>query len=98
MLAKHKLLTPCNPTKYLEKFMARVSIEDCQKVMPNRFALVVVAANRTRQLMSSSVPLVQTKNKTAVTALREIAEGKITMKGTLKNNSESASDALGSFS
>ena len=64
--------------------MARVSIEDCQKVMPNRFALVVVAANRTRQLMSSSVPLIKTNNKTAVTALREIAEGKITMKGNLK--------------
>ena len=61
--------------------MARVSIEDCQKFMPNRFALVVVAANRTRQLMSSSMPLVQTKNRPAVTALREIAEGKITMKG-----------------
>ena len=55
--------------------MARVSIEDCQKVMPNRFALVVVAANRARQLMGSSIPLVNTKNKQGVTALREIAEG-----------------------
>ena len=61
--------------------MARVSIEDCQKVMPNRFALVVVAANRTRQLMSSSEPLVKTKNRNAVTALREIAEGKVGCKG-----------------
>ena len=57
--------------------MARVSIEDCQKLMPNRFVLVRVAANRARQLMSSSVPLVHTKNKVAVTALREIAEGKV---------------------
>lgn len=63
--------------------MARVSIEDCQKVMPNRFALVVVAANRTRQLMGSSVPLVSSKNKHAVTALREIAEEKVVMKGTI---------------
>lgn len=61
--------------------MARVSIEDCQKIMPNRFALVIVAANRARQLMSSSTPLVATKNKHAVTALREIAEGKVIMKG-----------------
>lgn len=61
--------------------MARVSIEDCQKVMPNRFALVVVAANRARQLMGSSVPLVSTKNKHGVTALREIAEGKVVMHG-----------------
>ena len=63
--------------------MARVSIEDCQKQMPNRFVLVVVASNRTRQLMSSSVPLINTKNKTGVTALREIAEGKVVMKGQL---------------
>lgn len=63
--------------------MARVSIEDCQKIMPNRFALVVVAANRARQLMSSSDPLISTKNKIAVTALREIAEGKIMSKGEM---------------
>ena len=70
--------------------MARVSIEDCQKVMPNRFALVVVAANRARQLMGSSVPLVATKNKHAVTALREIAEGKVTMKGEMPTPEEAA--------
>ena len=61
--------------------MARVSIEDCQKVMPNRFALVRVAANRARQLMGSSNPLIFTKNKHAVTALREIAEGHVVAKG-----------------
>jgi DNA-directed RNA polymerase subunit omega len=61
--------------------MARISIEDCQKRIPNRFALVVIAANRSRQLMSNSHPLVKTKNKEAVTALREIAEGKVTIKG-----------------
>ena len=68
--------------------MARVSIEDCQKHMPNRFALVVVAANRARQLMSSSLPLINTKNKVAVTALREIAEGKITAKLPYSNEEE----------
>ncbi len=61
--------------------MARVSIEDCQKMLPNRFALVTVAANRARQLMGNSQPLVKTTNKEAVTALREIAEGKVVMKG-----------------
>jgi DNA-directed RNA polymerase subunit omega len=61
--------------------MARVSIEDCQKMLPNRFALVAVAANRARQLMGNSQPLVKTRNKEAVTALREIAEGKVVMKG-----------------
>lgn len=78
--------------------MARVSIEDCQKHMPNRFVLVLVAANRARQLMSSSVPLVSSKNKVAVTALREIAEGKIVAKhpyredGNNKDHSEILDD------
>lgn len=55
--------------------MARVSIEDCLDVLENRFALVQVAATRTRQLMGGEEPLVRSKNKHAVTALREIAEG-----------------------
>ena len=63
--------------------MARVSIEDCKKNMANRFALVVVAANRARQLMGNSTPLVNSKNKEVVVALREIAEGKVLMKGEL---------------
>ena len=55
--------------------MARVSIEDCLAHIENRFALVTVASHRTRQLMDGKAPLVRTKNKEAVTALREIAEG-----------------------
>ena len=55
--------------------MARVSIEDCLDNIENRFALVTVASHRTRQLMAGKTPLVKTKNKEAVTALREIAEG-----------------------
>jgi DNA-directed RNA polymerase subunit omega len=57
--------------------MARVSIEDCLDHMENRFALVAVAADRARQLMAGQVPTMRTKNKEGVTALREIAEGKI---------------------
>lgn len=57
--------------------MARVSIEDCLDVLENRFALVTVAATRTRQLMNGDEALVKSKNKFAVTALREIAEGLI---------------------
>lgn len=55
--------------------MARVSIEDCLQFIENRFALVAIASHRTRQLMEGKTPLVKTKNKEAVTALREIAEG-----------------------
>ena len=63
--------------------MARVSIEDCQEKLPNRFALVMVAADRTRQLMDNEGALVRSKNREVVTALREIAEGKIVMRGEL---------------
>lgn len=57
--------------------MARVTVEDCLEREENRFALVVLAAQRTRQIMKGSHPLVQAKNKAAVTALREIAAGKV---------------------
>ena len=57
--------------------MARVTVEDCLEREENRFALVVLAAIRTRQLMKGSDPLVRSKNKPAVTSLREIATGKV---------------------
>ncbi|HZU85015.1 MAG TPA: DNA-directed RNA polymerase subunit omega [Polyangiaceae bacterium] len=57
--------------------MARVTVEDCLEREENRFALVVLAAQRTRQIMKGSSPLVHSKNKAAVTALREIAAGKV---------------------
>jgi DNA-directed RNA polymerase subunit omega len=57
--------------------MARVTVEDCLEREENRFALVVLAAIRTRQLMRGSEALVKVKNKPAVTALREIAVGKV---------------------
>ena len=55
--------------------MARISIEDSQKTIENRFALVSVAAHRARDLMNGAESLVKSRNKYAVTALREIAEG-----------------------
>ena len=57
--------------------MARVTVEDCLITCDNRFALVVLASNRTRQLMKGAPQLVASKNKAAVTALREIAAGKV---------------------
>ena len=57
--------------------MARVTVEDCLEREDNRFALVVLAAQRARQLMRGATPLVQSTNKAAVTALREIAAGKV---------------------
>jgi DNA-directed RNA polymerase subunit omega len=58
--------------------MARVTVEDCLVELDNRFALVLLATGRTRQLMKGSRSLVQNeKNKEPVISLREIAAGKV---------------------
>ncbi len=57
--------------------MARVTIEDCLPYMDNRFALVLVASKRARQIFNGARPMVISKNKPVVVALREIAEGKV---------------------
>ncbi len=57
--------------------MARVTVEDCLEKVTNRFALVILAAERARQLSKGARPMVECDNKPAVTALREIADGKI---------------------
>ena len=57
--------------------MARITIEDCLKRIPNRFQLVLAATYRARMLSQGHTPKVESKNKPGVTALREIADGKI---------------------
>ena len=58
--------------------MARVTVEDCLNIVPNRFALVHLASKRTKQLMKGSRAQVDApNNKAAVIALREIAECKV---------------------
>jgi DNA-directed RNA polymerase subunit omega len=58
--------------------MARVTVEDCIEVIPNRFELVVSAAQRAKQI-SSGAPLTvdRDNDKDSVVALREIAEGSV---------------------
>ena len=58
--------------------MARVTVEDCLEKAPNRFALVHLAAKRAIQLGREAEPLVASKNKEIVTALREVADHRIT--------------------
>ena len=58
--------------------MARVTIEDCLDAVDNRFALVMVASRRARQLANGAGSMVPAVNKENVTALREIAAGKVT--------------------
>lgn len=60
--------------------MARVTVEDCLDVIPNRFQLAMIAAQRSKQLLKGAEPLVESKNKFIVTALREIAESKVTVR------------------
>ncbi len=57
--------------------MARVTIEDCLQRVDNMYELVHVATKRARQLYKGSDPLVKSKNRIVVTALREIAAGKV---------------------
>ena len=58
--------------------MARVTVEDCVVRIPNRFELLVCAAQRTRQISAGSPLTVERDNdKNPVIALREIAEGHI---------------------
>lgn len=58
--------------------MARITVEDCLKRVPNRFLLVHMAAKRVRQIREGSEYLVSSpKNEDIVVALREIAAGRI---------------------
>lgn len=58
--------------------MARVTIDDCLKHIPNRFQLTLAATYRARQLTLGSTPLVEAdRDKPCVIALREISEGKV---------------------
>lgn len=56
--------------------MARVTVEDCIDQVPNRFDLVVTAAQRARMIANGADTLVdEESDKPTVIALREIAEG-----------------------
>jgi len=58
--------------------MARVTVEDCMPLVENRFALVLLATKRARQLMAGARPLIENlKDKPPVLALREVATGKV---------------------
>ena len=56
--------------------MARITVEDCLDHVANRFSLVLVASERTKQLLKGANTIVTDHdNKEVVTALREIAAG-----------------------
>ena len=62
--------------------MARVTVEDCVQKIPNRFELVLLAAQRARNLSrGEELTLDRDNDKNPVVALREIAEETIPLDG-----------------
>lgn len=60
--------------------MAKVTIEDCLKYIPNRFEMTLVVAQRARQLNMGRATLLEgdeAEGKPVVVALREVSHGKI---------------------
>lgn len=58
--------------------MARITVDDCIKLIPNRFELTLAATTRARQIALGSAPYVEPgKDKPTVVALREIAGGHV---------------------
>lgn len=66
--------------------MARVTVEDCVEKIPNRYELLMVAAQRAKDIESGSPLLVDRDNdKNSVVALREIAENKVSIENLQKS-------------
>ena len=89
--------------------MARVTVEDCVDKVSNRFDLVLLAAQRARQISSGAeLTLDRDRDKNPVVALREIAEETVTpvelkeaLVGSLQRlrvDDEDAPDEIGSLS
>ena len=58
--------------------MARITVEDCVTRVPNRFELVMLAAQRARDISAGApLSLERDNDKNPVVALREIAEGTV---------------------
>ena len=64
--------------------MARITVEDCLKHIPNRFEMTLSATYRARQLSQGHAPHIISTDKPTVTALREIAQGKVGIEMLLK--------------
>jgi DNA-directed RNA polymerase subunit omega len=57
--------------------MARITVDDCLKMIPNRFELTLAATYRARQITNGAAPMLDAnRDKATVIALRELAAGK----------------------
>ena len=71
--------------------MARITVDDCLKRIPNRFQLTLTATYRARQLSQGASPLVEpNRDKFTVIALREISVGKIGIEVLRRNQTPPA--------
>lgn len=72
--------------------MARITVDDCLAVIPNRFQLTLIASIRARQLANGAESTIKNANndKPSVLALREIAAGLIGLELLSGNSPESA--------
>ena len=56
--------------------MARITVDDCLKVIPNRFEMSLAATYRARQITNGAQPMIDSsRDKPTVLALRELAGG-----------------------
>ena len=89
--------------------MARVTVEDCVDKVPNRFDLVLLAAQRAREVSGGAeITLDRDRDKNPVVALREIAEATVKPKHlneslvqslqTILPDEEDEADDIGSLS
>lgn len=57
--------------------MARITVDDCLRQIPNRFEMSLAATYRARQIANGAQPMVEpNRDKPTVIALRELAAGK----------------------
>ena len=57
--------------------MARITVDDCLRLIPNRFELTLAATYRARQITNGAAPMLEAnRDKPTVMALREMAAGK----------------------
>ena len=60
--------------------MARLTVEDCEPFVPNRFELVVMAATRSRDILDGApISVDRDGDKVSVVSLREIAAQSISL-------------------
>lgn len=64
--------------------MARITSQEAAKMIGSQFDLVLVAAQRARELRNGSKPRVASKNGPCVTAIKEIEQGLYTKKEFLE--------------